>query len=47
VKTVGKTMGIKASGGIRSYEDAVSYLKQGCSRLGTSSTLAILNRASD
>lgn len=47
VKTVGKTMGIKASGGIRSYEDAVSYLEQGCSRLGISSTLNILNGAAD
>jgi len=34
VKTVGDCMGVKASGGIRSYETAVGYLEQGCKRLG-------------
>ena len=45
VKTVGETMGVKASGGIRSYETAVGYLKQGCKRLGVASTQAVLDGA--
>ena len=45
VKTVGQTMGVKASGGVRSYETAVGYLKQGCTRLGAASTEAILDGA--
>jgi len=45
VRTVGKTMGVKASGGIRSYETAVGYLKQGCDRLGAASTEAVLDGA--
>ena len=43
IKTVGKTMGVKASGGIRSYETAAGYLKQGCKRLGVASTQAVLD----
>ena len=34
MKTVGETMGVKASGGVRSYATAVGYLEQGCKRLG-------------
>ena len=45
IKTVGKTMGVKASGGIRSYETAAGYLKQGCKRLGVASTQAVLDGA--
>ena len=45
MKTVGKTMGVKASGGIRDYETAVGYLKQGCKRLGVGSTEAVLDGA--
>ena len=45
IKTVGKTMGVKASGGIRSYETAVGYLEQGCKRLGVASTQAVLDGA--
>ena len=45
IKTVGDTMGVKASGGVRSYETAVSYLNQGCKRLGAASTEAILEGA--
>ena len=43
IETVGKTMGVKASGGIRNWETAVGYLEQGCARLGTASTEAILD----
>lgn len=35
VKTVGATMGVKASGGVRDYTGAVAFLEQGCTRLGT------------
>ena len=45
MKTVGETMGVKASGGVRSYETAVGYLKQGCKRLGVGSTIAVLDGA--
>jgi len=45
MKTVGDTMGVKASGGVRSYETAVGYLKQGCTRLGVASTEAVLDGA--
>ena len=47
VGTVGQTMGVKAAGGIRSYETAAGYLDQGCKRLGASSTIAILDGIPD
>lgn len=43
VKTVGETMGVKASGGIRSWEAAVGFLRQGCTRLGVGSTDIVLD----
>jgi deoxyribose-phosphate aldolase len=43
VKTVGGKMGIKASGGIRTWEQAVGYLEQGATRLGIGSTAAVLD----
>ena len=44
VKTVGDTMGVKASGGVRDYETACRFLDQGCTRLGTAGgTEVILN----
>lgn len=36
-KTVGKEMGVKASGGVRSYEDMIAMIEAGASRIGTSS----------
>lgn len=39
---VGDEMGVKASGGIRSYEDAVKMVQAGASRLGTSASVAIV-----
>ncbi|MGC9353899.1 MAG: deoxyribose-phosphate aldolase [Mariniphaga sp.] len=45
VKTVGDKMKVKASGGIRTWEDAVAFLKQGANRLGIGSTEAVLNGA--
>ncbi len=41
--TVGETMKVKASGGIRDWQTAVAYLEQGCSRLGIGSTEAVLD----
>ena len=43
VKAVGGKMGIKASGGIRTWEQAVGYLEQGATRLGIGSTTAVLD----
>ena len=40
-KTVGDSMGLKASGGIRDKETAEKMVKAGASRLGTSATVAI------
>ncbi len=45
VKTVGDKMQVKASGGIRSWDDAVAFLGQGANRLGVGSTEAVLNGA--
>ncbi len=46
VKTVGATMGVKASGGVRDYLGAVGFLEQGCKRLGTAGgTKAICENA--
>ena len=44
-KTVGPDMGVKASGGIRSLEDAARMVKAGADRLGTSSGIAIAKAA--
>lgn len=40
-KTVGDTMGVKASGGIRNKETAQAMVQAGASRLGTSATISI------
>ena len=40
--TVGNSIGVKASGGIRTRELALEMIKAGASRLGTSATRAIL-----
>ena len=41
-KTVGKTMGVKAAGGIRSLEDAVKMVKAGANRIGCSASVDII-----
>lgn len=41
--TVGDQVKIKASGGIKTYEQAVAFIEAGCSRFGTSSTEEILS----
>ncbi|MGT2799245.1 deoxyribose-phosphate aldolase [Streptococcus marmotae] len=41
-KTVGPDMGVKASGGARSYEDAKAFIEAGATRIGASSGVAIM-----
>lgn len=41
-KTVGVEMGVKASGGARSYEDAIAFIEAGATRIGASSGVAIM-----
>ncbi|WP_346267168.1 pyrimidine-nucleoside phosphorylase [Treponema parvum] len=41
-KTVGDSMGVKASGGIRDAEKALEMIRAGASRIGTSSGVKIL-----
>ena len=40
---VGSDFGVKASGGIRSYDDAIKMIEAGANRIGTSSGVAIIN----
>ncbi|CAM3756570.1 deoxyribose-phosphate aldolase [Mesobacillus zeae] len=42
-KTVGPEIGVKASGGVRSLEDAQSMIEAGATRIGASSGVAIVN----
>ena len=42
---VGPDFGVKASGGIRTFEQAQAFIKAGASRLGTSSGVAIVQGA--
>lgn len=39
---VGQNMGVKASGGIRNYQDALEMIKAGASRIGTSAGIDIV-----
>jgi deoxyribose-phosphate aldolase len=43
-KHIGPNVKIKASGGIRTYEDFAAYLNAGCERLGASSAIKVLSR---
>ncbi|NHM31854.1 deoxyribose-phosphate aldolase [Neobacillus terrae] len=42
-KTVGPEIGVKASGGVRSREDALAMIEAGATRIGASSGIAIVN----
>jgi len=42
-RTVGPKMGVKAAGGVRSYDDAVAMIRAGATRLGTSSGALIVS----
>lgn len=44
---VGTQMGVKASGGVRTKEDATNMIEAGASRLGCSSSLAIVGASND
>ncbi|MCI2426077.1 deoxyribose-phosphate aldolase [Candidatus Acetothermia bacterium] len=46
-KTVGKMIGVKASGGIRDYHAAIAMIEAGATRIGTSSGPAILHGAEE
>jgi len=41
--TVGDLLGVKASGGIRNYDQAAAMVNAGASRIGASSSIAIVN----
>lgn len=43
-QTVGPEMGVKASGGVRTYEDAMAFIDAGASRLGASNGVAIVDK---
>lgn len=40
--TVGPDMGVKASGGVRTYEDAKAMIEVGATRIGASSGISIV-----
>ena len=42
-QTVGPEMGVKASGGIRSYEDCVAMIRAGANRIGASAGVTIVS----
>ena len=42
-KAVGKKMGVKASGGIHNFNEALSMIEAGATRIGTSSGIMIMN----
>ena len=44
-QTVGKDMGVKAAGGIRTYGDAIAMIEAGANRIGTSTAVAIIKGA--
>ena len=44
-KTVGPRVGVKASGGIRSYKDALAMISAGANRIGASSGVNIVKEA--
>ncbi len=46
-RTVGLEIGVKAAGGVRTYEDAIAMIEAGASRLGTSASIAIIEQAKD
>jgi len=46
-KTVGPQMGVKASGGVRTFEDAESMIKAGATRIGASAGVKILQGPSN
>jgi deoxyribose-phosphate aldolase len=45
--TVGRDFGVKASGGIRTYKQAVEFINAGANRLGTSSGVQIMRESAE
>lgn len=43
LRTVGDSLGVKASGGVRTWSAAIGFLRQGCTRLGVGSTETVLD----
>lgn len=43
-KTIGPNTSVKASGGIRTYDQAILMIEAGADRLGTSNAMSIINR---
>ena len=46
-ETVGEDMGVKASGGVRTYDDAIKMIKAGASRIGASAGVKIVSEAEE
>lgn len=44
-QTVGAEMGVKASGGVRTYEDSIDMIEAGASRIGASASIEICSKA--
>ena len=42
-QTVGSDIGVKASGGIHTYEDALAMIEAGANRIGASASVAIIS----
>lgn len=46
-KAVGPDMGVKASGGVHGYEDAINMIEAGATRIGASSSLKIIGKSDE
>ena len=46
-ETVGAEMGVKASGGVRSFDDVKLMVENGATRIGASSGIQIMKDASN
>ncbi|UCE15807.1 MAG: deoxyribose-phosphate aldolase [Candidatus Bathyarchaeota archaeon] len=46
-ETVGKDMGVKAAGGIRTLKDVLAMIRAGANRIGTSAAVAIIEEFSE
>lgn len=46
-ETVGSKMGVKASGGVHSFEDAINMIEAGATRIGASSSLKIIGKTTE
>jgi deoxyribose-phosphate aldolase len=46
-RVVGHELGVKASGGVRTTDDAIRMVRAGANRIGASASVAIVSGASD